>query len=129
MITDHIQGVFSILECLGKDRQGWKLFGMMLGKFVEKLDYNRWYSENISKIPSLIMRGKISYVEMIKSSLSNSPAPRSKTKEIGQVPSQNRKLQVPNHSPPPKQKQWLIKNHEVVKVNDRTLISCFYLYR
>ncbi|KAA0051433.1 hypothetical protein E5676_scaffold333G001030 [Cucumis melo var. makuwa] len=56
------------------------------------------------------MRRKLSYVEMTKSSLSNSPTSRSKSNEIGQIPSQNRKLQVPNHSSPSKQKQWLIKN-------------------
>ena len=116
---------FNIRVYLGKDWQGWKLFCTMLRKFVEKLDYARCYFDNISKIPSPNMRGKISYVEMTKSSLSNSLAPRSKTKEIGQIPSQNRKLQVPDHSPPPIKKQCLIKNHEAMKVK----IEIYGLYQ
>lgn len=58
---------------------------------------------------------------MVKSSLSNSPVPRSEFKVTGQIPSQKRKVQVPVHPPHSKQKHWLIKNHEVVKVNFENL--------
>ena len=37
--------------------------------------------------------------------------------EVSQDFSQKGKLEADSHPSPPKQKQWLIKNHEVAKVN------------
>ena len=129
---DHWQysGVFSIRVCSGKDQQGWKSFCKMLEKFVEKMDYVRWYFGLISSFPSPQMVEKLCYVDKAKSSSSKLPALKGlkKWKSV-KILVKKRKLLADGRPSPPKQKQWLIKNHEVVKVNDRTLISCFYLYR
>ena len=93
----------------------------MLDKFVEKLDYARWFSDNSLKIPPPNLNRKLSYVEMAKSSLSSSPVPRPKFKVTDQTSSQKRKVQKSVHLPTPKQKHWLIKNHEAVKVNFENL--------
>ena len=114
-------GLFNIRVCSGKDQQRWKSFCKMLEKFVEKMDYVRWYSGNISSFPSSQMVEKSSYADKAKSSSSKLPAPRSEKMEVRQNFSQKRKLQAARHPSPPKQKQWLIKNHEVAKVNFENL--------
>ena len=111
----------SIRFCSGKDQQGWTLFCKMLEKFVEKMDYVRWYSSNISSLPSLQMVEKISYVGKAKSGSFKLPAPRSGKMEVSQDFSQKRKLQAASQPYCPKQKQWLIKNHEVANVNFENL--------
>ena len=93
----------------------------MLDRFVEKLDYARWFAENFLNIPPSILNRKLSYVEMAKSVLSNSPVLRPNFKVTDQPPSQNKKFQKSVHLPPSKQKHWLIKNHEVLKVNFENL--------
>ena len=64
---------------------------------------------------------KLSYVDKAKSSSSKLPTPRPEKMEISLDFSQKRKLQADNHPSPPKQKQWLTKNHEVAKVNFENL--------
>ena len=93
----------------------------MLEKFVEKMDYVRWYSGNISSFPSPQMVEKLSYVDKVKSGSSKLPVIRSERLEVSQDFSQKRKLLVDSHPSPPKQKQWLIKNHELAKVNFENL--------
>ena len=114
-------GIFNIRVCLGSEKQGWKLFCSVLDKFVEKLDYATRFSNNSLQIPPLNLNGKLSYVEMAKSSLSSSPVPRPKFKVTDQTSSQKRKVQKSVHLPPSKQKHWLIKNHEVAKINFENL--------
>ena len=72
----------------------------MLDKFVEKLDYARWFSNNSLKIPPPNLKRKISYVEMEKSSLSSSPVPRPKFKVTDQIPNKKRKVQKSVYFPP-----------------------------
>ena len=101
----------------------------MLNKYVDIVDYSRWFSDISTKAPfqpsvekqSYVAKSKISNQTIPGSSLSNSPVPRSKFKVPGQIPSQKRKVQVLVHPPPSKQKHWLIKNHEVLKVNFKNL--------
>ena len=59
----------------------------MLDKFVETLDYARWFSNNSLKIRPPNFDRKLSYVEMAKSSLFNSPIPRPKFKVTDQTTS------------------------------------------
>ena len=126
----YLGGLFSIRVCSGKDQQGWKSFCKMLDKFVEKVNYVRWYTSNISTFPSPQMVEKLNYVDKAKSNSSKLPAPRPEKMEVRQNFSQKRKLQADSYPSPPKQKQWLIKNHEVAKVNFEILwinikIICF----
>ena len=92
-------GLFNIRVCLGSKKQGWKLFCSMLDKFVEKLDYARWFAENSLNIPPPILNRKLSYGEMAKSVLSNSPVPKPNFKVTNQPPSQKRKVQKSIHLP------------------------------
>ena len=89
----------------------------MLDNFVEKVDYIRWFSGNTTKIPPLSSVEKLSYVEMVKSSSAKIPVTRPEKKKPSQVFSQKGKQHVPGDHFSPNQKQWLIKNHEVAKVN------------
>ena len=67
----YLGGLLNIKVRLGSEQQGWKLFCSMLDKFVEKMDYARWFSDNSLKIRPPILSRKLSYVEMEKSSLSS----------------------------------------------------------
>ena len=122
------RGLFNIRVCLGSEKQDWKLFCSMLDKFVEKLDYARWFSNNSLKIPPSNLNRKLSYVELAKSSLSSSPVPRPIFKVIDQTPSKKSKAQKLVHLPPSKQKDLLIKNLEVVKVNFENLWTITKLF-
>ena len=55
-------GLLNIRVCLRREKQGWKLFCSMLDKFVEKLDYARWFAENSLNVPPPILNRKLSYV-------------------------------------------------------------------
>ena len=99
----------------------------MLEKFVDIVDYfdivdySKGFSDNSSKVPLQPPVEKPSYVEMVKSKNFNKTVPRPRKKEPNKTSNYQGKLHGSDRHPFPIQKQWLIKNHEVAKINFENL--------
>ena len=89
----------------------------MLIKFVEKVNYTSWFSGNVPKSFPQFSANRPTYVEMVKSTSSTIPVEKSRNKDPSLRTNLIRTHQAPVRLSPPKHKQWLIKNHEVVKVD------------
>ena len=101
--------------------QGWWSFCNMLLKFVEKVNYTSWFSDNSPKTSPQFPVNRPSYVEMVNSSRTTSPIKNPQDKVPCPRNTPLRAHQVSVQPSPPKHNQWLIKNHEVVKVDFENL--------
>ena len=89
----------------------------MLIKFIEHVNYTSWFSGNVPKSFPQLLANRPTYVEMVKSTSSSNPAAKSGNKNPCLCTNPVRTHQAPIRFSPHKHKQWLIKNHEVVKVD------------
>ena len=97
--------------------QGWSSFCRMLDKYVNIVDYSRWLSTISTKAPFQPSMEKQSSAATVKSKSSNHSVPKSgKMEPCSDSIYQDISQGSVRHSPSIK-KQWLIKNHEVAKLN------------
>ena len=92
----------------------------MMAKFIERLNYIEWFASNAPMTPSPRLLEKQSYAEKVKLSYSNELKEKSEQMKVNQALRQQEVKQVtglPYTYSTPKveyQKQWVIKNLEVV---------------
>lgn len=87
---DHwpfVGGHFNLRVCSGERQQGWLLFCNMLGKFIERVDYIKWFVGNAPGNPSLRLLEKQSYAEKVKLSYSNELKEKSELMKVNQAKS------------------------------------------
>lgn len=123
---DHwpfVGGHFNLRAYSKERKQGWLLFRNMMGKFLERMDYIKWFAGNVSKTPSLRLIEKQSYAEKVK--LSFSKESKEKAEQMRVIPMQ-RQQEVKQGSPltytnrkakAENQKHWVIKNIDVAPTN------------
>ena len=101
----------------------------MLERYVDIIDNSRWFSTISIKAPFQPLVEKQSYSATVKSKISYQSVPRFGKMEPRLTPNHKVHSQVSVCHPPSIRKQWLIKNHEVAKLNVDNLwiISNFFL--
>ena len=116
MTFDLVKEVTLPLESAKELMQVWSSFCRMLKKYVDIVGYSCGFSDISIKDPFQPSVEKQSYAT-VKSKISNQSIPRSGKMVPRPTFSHKGPTTVSVRHPPSIQKQWLIKNHEVAKLN------------